>query len=631
MQDSTERQARQMYERAQRLGQRQAAAAIARGERGTVIVLDEVAEGTQIMGYVRQPTREIPLERIVGTYTSARALSFSPGFMPLHQEGTEFAGKWTALCAAHMSEGLRDPIQVYEYLWNYYVVEGNKRVSVLRFFEAPTIRAEITRLLPQLNPDDPQTQTYYAFLQYDKQGLFKNIRLSSPQRYTQLAEVEQRLKEEQPEGQDTPSYDSMYLNFAMAYAKAGSNLPQGDAFLEYLKVYGFIMMEPQSLLVERIGRLAPQLVLAENPEKEPTLVMDIAEEPQPSLVSRLFGGKKTANVLFCYAEGRTENNWIGAHEKGRLEMQDELEDSVTSEVLDGLTPENAYDMLTEHGKGKDLVLVTASSLSKGALRFSLENPNTVTLVYSRVRQDARLHTYFGRYYEPVFLCGVAAGLATESGKVAYITPKLAVGTRHTSDINAFGLGVKSVRPGADVYLITRDVAAEDPTTNANGIKHAVALGCDVAQVPDYPGLSMVGPPDWSFTFLLRLHDLGAPSEYLASPAWNWGRFYTEIVKSFLNNSLEVLRYIDKREPATSGFWWGLGTGILEFRSTSFVHPIANNLLQYLRSSIQLGRFNPFHGPITDHDGTLRVPMHGDPKPYDILNMDWVADFIHLVD
>lgn len=631
MQDSGERQARLMYERAQRLGQRQAAAAVSRGERGTVMVLDEVAEGTQIMGYLRQPTREISLARVVGTYTSARALSFSPGFMPLHPENSEFAGKWIALCAAHMNEGLRDPIQVYEYLWNYYVVEGNKRVSVLRYFEAPSFRAEITRLLPQLNPDDPQTETYYAFLQYDKEGLFHNIRLSSPQRYQQLQETERRLVEALPPEQEPLNYNTMFLNFEMAYAKAGSSLPLGDAFLEYLKVYGFIIMEPMDLLITRVQQLAPQLVLAQNPDREPTLVLDIVEEPPPSLVNRMFGGRKTAHVLFAYADGRTETNWIGAHEKGRLEMQEDLRGSVITQVLDGLTPDNAYQLLTEHGKGKDLVLVTAGSLSKAALRFTLENPDTVTLVYSRVRQDYRLHTYYGRYYEPVFLCGVAAGLATESGHVAYITPKVAAGTRHTSDINAFGLGVKSVNPDASVYLVTREVTADDPTTNANGIKHAVALGCDVAQVPDYPGLSMVGTPDWAFTFLLRLHGLGAPSEYLASPAWNWGRFYTEIIKSYLNDSLQVLRYFDRRETATSGFWWGLGAGILAFRSTGFLHPTANNLLQYLRSSIQLGRFNPFHGPITDQEGVLRVPMHGDAKPYDILNMDWLADFIIPVD
>ncbi|MGI6688461.1 MAG: hypothetical protein ACOX6Y_08985 [Christensenellales bacterium] len=98
-----------------------------------------------------------------------------------------------SLCVAHMSEGLRDPIQVYEYMWQYYVVEGNKRVSILKYFDAPTVQAEITRVVPQLDEDDPETALYYAFLRYDSQGLFKNIQLSSAQKYEQLSGIEQKL------------------------------------------------------------------------------------------------------------------------------------------------------------------------------------------------------------------------------------------------------------------------------------------------------------------------------------------------------------------------------------------------------------------------------------------------------
>ena len=57
-------------------------------------------------------------------------------------EDTEFAAKWAGLCAAHLSdEGIRDPIKCYEYLGNFYVQEGNKRVSVLKSYEAALKRA----------------------------------------------------------------------------------------------------------------------------------------------------------------------------------------------------------------------------------------------------------------------------------------------------------------------------------------------------------------------------------------------------------------------------------------------------------------------------------------------------------
>lgn len=632
MDGSYKREARQEYDRALKRGRREYAALTAKGERGHLVVLDELTQENRIMAYIKQPEREISMSHVTGTYTSGRARSFSAGFLPLHDENTEFASKWTELCAIHMTEGLRDPIQVYEYLWNYYVIEGNKRVSVLKYFGAPSVRAEITRMIPQLDPDDPSTATYYAFLRYDQKGLFKNIRLSTPERYQVLEATEQVLLRHLSQQElEELNFNSMYLRFELAYEEAGSNLSLGDAFLEYMKVYGFIQNDPLSLVTERVHNLIPQLELAENLDKEPTLLLDVQEEaPAPSLISRLFGGRKTADVLFAYEEGRTEYNWIGAHEKGRRQLQDTLGEEVSSDFLDGLTPDNAYEIISKEAKDKDLLIVTSSRLAQAALRFSLENPSCITLVYSRARQDSRLNTYYGRYYEPVFLCGVAAGLATQTDRIAYITPRVS-GVRHTSDINAFALGVKSVRSRAEVYLVMKDVSPFDPKSCELGIRQAVGLGCDIALTPDYPGLSMERTPESSFSYLLRLHGHGAPSDYLAAPAWNWGRYYTEIVHSYLSNSLEFLRLIDRGDdPSVTGFWWGIASGVLEFRSTEFLHPMANNLLQYMRSSIELGRFKPFRGPIFDEKGIERVPAHSALRPYDILSMTWLADFIKVI-
>lgn len=631
METSYRQAARLEYERAYRAGQREYGMLVAKGQRGNLLVLDELTEETRIMAYVKQPTREISLSRVAGTYTSGRAHSFSASFLPLHPEGTEFASKWTSLCEIHMGEGLRDPIEVYEYLWKYYVVEGNKRVSVLKHFGAPSFRAEITRLIPQLDRDDPETAAYYAYIQYDKTGLFKTIQLSSAERYDMLKQTEEKLLAQLEDGADEINFNTMFLTFENAYQQADSSLPLGDAFLEYLKIYGFILDTTISEIKERVRSLKPQLMLVQSPAAEPTLMMDPSEEVPQSFMARLFSGRKTARVLFAYEKGRTESNWIGEHEKGRLRMQEELGESVTSSFIEGLTAEDAYERLCEEATDIDLLLVTSTRLAPAALRFSLEHPDCLTLVYSRARQDYRLNTYYGRYYEPVFLCGVAAGLATQRGKVAYVTPRTDH-RRHTSDINAFGLGVKSVRPDAEVMLVMRGVRPEDSTTAANGIREAVEMGCDLALVPDYPGLEMVGAPEGSFSFLLKLHGMGAPSEYLASPAWDWGRYYIEIVKSYLNNSLDVLRLIGNRpDPTVTGLWWGLGTGALAFKSREFLHPTANNLLHYIRSSIQLGRFYPFHGPIWDQEGELRVPEHSDLNPYEIMSMDWIADFIQVID
>ena len=62
--------------------------------------------------------REIRLDRIVGTYYDSRSNIFYDGFIPKGNDRTEFAAKWINLCAAQLSEGIRDPILVYEYFYS---------------------------------------------------------------------------------------------------------------------------------------------------------------------------------------------------------------------------------------------------------------------------------------------------------------------------------------------------------------------------------------------------------------------------------------------------------------------------------------------------------------------------------
>ena len=96
---------------------------------------------------------DIPAESIVGTKTSGRHTAFAANFMPLLEEDTEFAVKWSNLCEAHLEEGIHTPIIAYEYLNKFYVQEGNKRVSVLKYYEAKMcIRDSCRALAPAKAP-----------------------------------------------------------------------------------------------------------------------------------------------------------------------------------------------------------------------------------------------------------------------------------------------------------------------------------------------------------------------------------------------------------------------------------------------------------------------------------------------
>ena len=160
-------EAKEAYYAALRRGQKEYRALLAAGKEPHPAVLDQILDSstssTQVVGLV-----EIPSERIVGTRSAGRVSMFSASFLPLAKHTSEFALKWMNLCMAHLGEaGIRDPITCYEYLGNFYVEEGNKRVSVLRCFDAPRIPAMVTRILPERS-EEPRIKAYYELLDFYK-------------------------------------------------------------------------------------------------------------------------------------------------------------------------------------------------------------------------------------------------------------------------------------------------------------------------------------------------------------------------------------------------------------------------------------------------------------------------------
>jgi len=124
------------YRNALRAGQKAYRACVARGQSPYLAVLDDILVNVNIVAQEPLGLVDIPSDSIVGTKTSGRHTAFAPNFMPLLGPDTEFATKWSNLCDAHLEEGIHTPIIAYEFLNRFYVVEGNKRVSVLKYYGA---------------------------------------------------------------------------------------------------------------------------------------------------------------------------------------------------------------------------------------------------------------------------------------------------------------------------------------------------------------------------------------------------------------------------------------------------------------------------------------------------------------
>ena len=236
------------YLEARKMAIREYRRAMSAGESPYPDCLDEMlsppmlAEGKQI------GREQIPLALVVGTKTGGRNHAFARNFMPLLDNDSEFATKWTSLCQSHLEEGIRQPIKVYEYRNRFYVEEGNKRVSVLKYFDADSIDADVIQIPSrQTGPDDPEAeaaQNYEAFLRFFHSSHMRTVEFSEPESYLRLQKLVKKTGEEWQEWteEEQREFRSMYYFFHREYVKAGGDgrLPRVcDIMLDFLENYGY--------------------------------------------------------------------------------------------------------------------------------------------------------------------------------------------------------------------------------------------------------------------------------------------------------------------------------------------------------------------------------------------------------
>ena len=210
------------YAHALKLGQREVAELSARGKSTNPVVLDEILPDNSTNVVQDLGVLEIPSQQIIGTKSAGRITAFSPSFLPLLSPQSEFANKWANLCVAHLGEvGIREPIICYEYLGRFYVQEGNKRVSVLRYFGAPRIPATVHRIVPPMD-GTPRIQAYYEFLDFFKASRLYTVQFRRPGDYAKLLQAVGKEPGESWTEEERRTFNAYYSYFRDAFSQLGS-------------------------------------------------------------------------------------------------------------------------------------------------------------------------------------------------------------------------------------------------------------------------------------------------------------------------------------------------------------------------------------------------------------------------
>ena len=610
-------EAHEQYHEALKSGQKHYKNCVLRGKYPYLQALDEILEDSMVAGRVNLGLIEIPAEQIVGTKTSGRKDAFAANFMPLLPEASEFAEKWRALCEAHLgAEGIRDPIRCYEYLGRFYVQEGNKRVSVLKSFGAPTITGHVTRLIPAWS-QDPAIQRYYEFLQFYQCSKLYQVYFSQPGGFSKLQISLGFEKEHVWTEEERRHFLSGFIRFQDAFRKLGGDnlcVTAADALLVWLKVYPFetLRCTPASEVVKSLSTVWADVKVIGQAEPIAVNTAPAESEPEKGLMSRLVSAMFPTHLTVAFINELNPeiSTWTQAHLQGIQYLQEVMGDKVTVLVYNNVGKDAEEVMAQAIAEGAQVLFTTTAPLISACRKIAALYPSVRVLNCSVSMPYTGVRTYYSRIYEGKFISGAIAGAMSHSDELGYVASYPIFGV--PAGINAFALGAQLTNPRARVRLRWSCLPG-DP------VEELTRQGIDFISTLDIP------TPD-QFEGKRGACQMGEDGklQLLASPYWNWGAFYVKIIGSIMNGDWENAGNGDSQ---AVNYWWGMASGVIGLRISPDLPDGVRNLVQLLQKGIHDGTVSPFHQRISSQDGVLRNDGGQWFTPEEILHMDWLCDTV----
>ena len=610
-------EAREEYAQALRLGQREYKLALADGKRPHPVVLDELIEDPSLEIVQEVGLVEIPAEKIVGVRSAGRTAAFSASFLPLLGENSEFAYKWINLCQAHLSEGIRDSILCYEYLGEFYVQEGNKRVSVLRHLGAPRIAAQVKRILPKMS-EEPRILAYFEFLEFYKSTGLYQVQFRKPGDYGLLLSYLGKEPGDKWQEQEMRTFSAYFQYFRDAFRSLGGEalglIPE-EALLIWLQVYPFrdLGTITDKELKRTITSLWEDLAVQALPEPVDVHTEPVETHAKAGMLGRFMTGAPThLNVAFVHSLDPEKSAWIRDHDLGRAHLERVLKEQVTvRSYFHADNAEKAEELLEQAvADGADLVFTTTPPLSRITLRLAVKYPKVRFLNCSVDTPYPSIRTYYARIYEAKFITGAIAGAMADDDEIGYVGLSPIFG--EAASINAFALGAQLTNPRAKVVLRWSCQAG-------NPQEEFLKNGIWVISNRDVPAQERVHLNLCNYGTYMR--DENGKMQALASPVLLWGRFYENIVRSILAGTWDK----DKDTHRAINYWWGMSSGAIDVALADHLPDGSRVLAKMLRHGLKTGKLDPFRRKILAQDGTVKNDGSRSFSADELLHMDWLCE------
>lgn len=293
---------------------------------------------------------------------------------------------------------------------------------------------------------------------------------------------------------------------------------------------------------------------------------------------------------------KNDRSWSQSHYEGmeqcaaKLNLDVEYREKVPND-------ETSIDVMDELiDNGCKIIICDSYSYEEWELEVAKEHPEVYFLHASGTKQNKNMATFFGRMYQIRYLCGIIAGMQTDTDEIGYVAafPIEEV----NRGINAFTLGVKSVNTQAKVY-VSWSMSWEDDEAVADAA-YRLLDGRNIDVVTTHSdSLKAIdiasGRGLWTIGYNYDNSDKYG-DKYLAAAVWDWGDFYEQRILECLQGRFQGVNY-----------WESMDTGIVKLTKLSDrVKPGIRYAVETAKAKLMKGGFDVFYGPVYDNNGELRI-------------------------
>lgn len=331
----------------------------------------------------------------------------------------------------------------------------------------------------------------------------------------------------------------------------------------------------------------------------------------------------TLTAAFLYLAQPGDLGWTYEHEEGRLALEDELGDEVSTftitDVPDGEDSHDSVKQAIEDAveRDADVIFTTSFGYMDPTYEMAEEYPGIIFEHCSGYKTRDNMATYFGRMYQPRYLSGLVAGSMTETDTIGYVAafaiPEVIRG------INAFTLGVRDANSDATVKVEWTETWY-NPSKERAAAETLLDAGADIiTQHQDTPEPQQAARQEDKLSIGYN-SDMSrfVGDSVLTGPVWNWGEYYVETVKAVLDDTW-----------STHEYWGDLKSGVVGLAPLSSEVPQAvATKVEQARDAV-LGGEDVFCGPIANISGDEQVANGDCMSDPDIWSMDWFVEGVDV--